>query len=318
MTKRLNLLVLCGGPSSEHEVSLKTAQMVLRNLDKKKYNPSIAIIKRNGKWKFPGKPEKTLNMALQYLRQYDFVFIAMHGSFGEDGHIQALLEWTGIPYSGSNVLASSITINKQISNELFEAGGLHVPEYTIVDRSNIKINLRLPLVLKPIEGGSSIGVTIVKKKSNLRRALTSSLRGEKRIMVQKYIQGREMTCGVLENGRGEPFALPPTEIIPKNSPFFDYRAKYKTGGSAEITPPQIPPGKIKELQNLALKAHKILGCTGMSRSDFILTKSGFSILETNTIPGMTETSLLPQEARAVKITFPQLLDHIIAAGLRRR
>ncbi len=323
MHKRLKLLVLCGGPSSEYEVSLKTARMVLQNLDRKKYNPSIALIKKNGEWKFSSRKQPIpLAAALSYLqRHFNFVFIAMHGAFGEDGHIQALLESIGIPYAGSGMLASSMAMDKHISNELFERNDLRVPRYTIFDKVNVKAasaNLRFPVVLKPIEGGSRVGGVIVKTKSSLRNVLKSALQKKGRIMIQEYIKGREMTCGVLEDSSGRSFALPPTEIIPNGSAFFDYRAKYKVGGSVEVTPPKIPAKKIKELQNLALRAHNLLGCRGMSRSDFIFAKSHLYILETNTIPGMTETSLLPQAALTANITFPQLLDMIIAAGLRRR
>lgn len=322
MSKRLNLLVLCGGPSSEYEVSLKTARMVLRNLDRKKYNPSIAVIKKNGEWKFSSRKQAIpLTAALSYLqKRCDFVFIAMHGAFGEDGRIQALLEWIGVPYAGSGVLSSAMAMDKQVSNELFEPAGLCVPKYTVFHKGtkwNTTGNLRFPVVIKPVTGGSSVGIAIIKRRGDLPHTLRLALQKENGVMIQEYVKGREMTCGVLEDQDGEPFALPPTEIIPKHSSFFDYRAKYKIGGSNEITPPQLPQKKIKELQSLAVRAHKILNCNGMSRSDFILAGSHFYILEINTIPGMTETSLLPQAALAAHISFPQLLDLIINAGLRR-
>jgi D-alanine-D-alanine ligase len=319
--RKLNILVLTGGPSSEHEVSLRTAQMILKNLDPRKYKASLAIIQKNGKWRFhPGEKSLQMGDAIKRiaLSHFDLAFIAMHGLFGEDGRIQAVLDWAGIPYVGSGVASSAMAMNKEISNVLYEVNGLRVPHYVVLNRrpkTNIS-GIGFPLVVKPVNGGSSVGISIVKTKKELNKAISAALKEDDRVMLQEYIKGREFTCGVLEGRDGKPFALPPTEIIPKVSSFFDYRAKYKVGGSSEITPARLSKAMLKELQQLALKAHTILGCKGMSRSDFILKRSVFYILETNTIPGMTETSLLPQAAKVAGIDFPALLDLMINSGLR--
>ena len=314
---RLKLLVLCGGPSTEHEVSLKTAEMILRSLDTKKYKTEKAIIEKNSSWIIHDK-KKSMPAAeapLWLVRsKFDFVFIAIHGAFGEDGQIQAILEWLGIPYSGSGVLSSGIVMDKNISNILYTANGFQVPRY-VIHKKNKDIIFPFPLVVKPIKGGSSIGTSIVKTKRELPNALRAAFQEGNRIMLQEYIKGREITCAILEDKNGRPHALPPTEIIPKSAAFFDYRAKYSIGGSKEVTPAKILKKQTQEIQTLALKAHSILGCSGMSRSDFILRNRKFFILETNTIPGMTETSLLPQAARAARISFGTLLDMIIQNGL---
>ena len=315
MKKRLKVAVLCGGPSSEYEVSLNSGRMVLNNLNKNKYNPALVRIGKDGKWQFGDRKGIDLGDALQKLKTYEFVFIAMHGAFGEDGRIQALLEWVGIPYSGSNVLSSAMAMDKEISNVCYETIGLAVPQYFVP--RNFKTNLKIPVVVKPVDGGSSVGVSIVKSKTDLNNAMKKAFRESNRIMVQEFIRGRELTCGVLENKAGKAFALPPTEIIPKASSFFDYKAKYKVGGSIEITPARLSSALTKEIQRMALEAHTVLGCGGMSRSDFILKGTKLYILETNTIPGMTQTSLLPQAAKAARIDFPSMLDLIINAGLRR-
>jgi D-alanine-D-alanine ligase len=311
MLKKLRVLVLCGGPSTEHEVSLKTAKIVLGNLDRTKYIPEICVIDKEGSWKIGNQPAIDITEALKKVKKFDFVFIAMHGAFGEDGRIQAFLEWIGMPYSGSGVASSAMAMDKNVSNILYAAHGLRVPKYIIVDENTTKQAIRFPppFVIKPIDGGSSVGVSIVKNKNEF------EIYG--RAMIQEYKAGREFTCAVIEDAKGNPFALPPTEIIPRGATFFDYHAKYEVGGSTEITPPQLPIKRIKELQKLALDAHQILGCSGISRSDFILSKGKFYILETNTIPGMTETSLLPQAAAVAGIDFRTLLDMIIAAGLRK-
>ena len=322
MTKRkLKVLVLAGGPSFEHEVSLRTAQMILKNLDPKKYQTSLVIVKKNRKWNFhPDKKHIHMGDALKRLTpvNFDFVFIAMHGPFGEDGRIQAMLEWAGLPYAGSGVVSSAMAMDKEISNILYETHGLRVPRYVILDKHS-KIDrpgIGFPIVVKPVNGGSSVGVSIVKNQKELKRAVKVAFKEDYRIMLQEYVKGCELTCGVLEGRDGKPFALPPTEIIPRAASFFDYQAKYKVGGSLEITPARLPKAKIKELQQLALKAHQLLGCRGMSRSDFILKGSTIYILETNTIPGMTETSLLPQAAKSAGIDFSAFLDLMIDVGSR--
>lgn len=320
MAKRLHVLVICGGLSSEHDVSLRTAEMIMKNLDRKKYEPHQVVVQKNGMWKFAGtfRPLQ-LGSAINYLkkRNFNIVFIAMHGAFGEDGRMQALLEWLGLPYTGSKVASSAMAMNKEVSNNLYLANKLRVPKYAIFSSGEKKdFTSSLPVVVKPVNGGSSVGVSIAKTKRELVKAINEALKEDDRVMIQEYVEGREFTCGVLEDKNGNPFSLPPTEIIPKNSPFFNYKAKYKIGGSLEITPARLPQAKIKDLQKLALKAHGILGCRGTSRSDFILKGKTFFILETNTIPGMTGTSLLPQAAKSAGINFSALLDLIINATLR--
>jgi D-alanine-D-alanine ligase len=321
---RLRVLIVCGGPSSEYEVSLNTANMILRGLDRKKYDPYLATIKKNGLWQFAAARNaqgKTLSFgeAVHHIQhaKFDFAFIAMHGAFGEDGRMQALLEWIGLPYAGSGVLASAMAMDKEVSNILYAINGLKVPQYAVLKKAGAgsprtsSSSIPLPVVVKPVNGGSSVGVSIVKTRGELSRAIKSAFKEDSRVMIQKYIKGREFTCGILEGRNGKAFALPPTEIIPQISGFFDYQAKYKVGGSLEVTPPKLPKTKIKAMQKMALTAHHALGCRGMSRTDFILDGSRFYILETNTIPGMTATSLLPQAAKVAGIPFPAFLELMI-------
>jgi len=317
--KKIRILVLAGGPSLERVVSLNTAKMVLKNLDFRKYVPSLAIIGKDGRWYFSGGKVFYKNGVVKYLvSKFDFVFIAMHGRFGEDGHIQAILEWIGLPYSGSAVMSSALAMDKETSNQIYSSYGLAVPRYVVVECGLLKnFKYTFPVVIKPVDGGSSLGVSIVKNKKEFNRAIILASRLGKKIMIQKYIHGREITCGVLEGRDGRPFALPPTEIIPKQSSFFNYQAKYKVGGSLEITPAQLSRAQMKKVQKLALFAHISLGCRGMSRSDFILSGSKFYILETNTIPGMTRTSLLPQSAKVAGISFSDFLELLIVAGFNK-
>jgi D-alanine-D-alanine ligase len=205
-------------------------------------------------------------------------------------------------------------MDKEKSLKLFKKAGLTVADF-VTNVKKIQL-IGLPLVIKPLDRGSSVGVSIVKSFSELVPAIKLARNYSSKIMAQKYIKGREYTCGVIDYGKNT-IPLLPTEIIPKKSVFFDYAAKYNTDASSEITPPRLPHKKIGELQGLALKTHKAIGARGLSRTDFIKGKDGkFYVLEINTLPGMTETSLLPQAARAVGINFPELLDIIIDSAMR--
>lgn len=316
--EKIKVLLIYGGPSSEHEVSIKSGKMVSAYLDRKRYFVDEVLIARNGVWNFSPKKKLKIEHALKFIdhKKYDVAFVALHGFFGEDGLVQAALSSIGLPFTGSDMISSAMAMDKAHSNELYKRYGLHVPRFQVIDRAgdNTKsAKIKIPFVVKPVGGGSSVGTNIVHNKSQEANALRSAFKVADKIMVQEYIAGREFTCGVIEKN-GQPISLVPTEIIPKSA-FFDYKAKYDPEGSREITPPDLSSFKIKELQALALKAHKLLGCKGMSRSDFILKGSKFYILETNTIPGMTATSLLPQGAKAAGIDFSELLDLIIQSAI---
>jgi len=311
--KKFKIAVLAGGPSFEHEVSLSTARGVMKNLNPQKYQARLIIIDKRGKW--PIEP-------LKIKKQFDLCFIAMHGEYGEDGTIQGLLEAYQIPYTCSGVLASSLGMDKWMAQKLFALEEFNVPEtYFINHRTPLKeINkiikkLKLPIVIKPRHVGSSVGVSIVKSEKSLASAIKQAFKFDEEIMFQKYIKGREVTCGVLDRGTLESaFSLIPAEIIPQKDAFFDYRAKYTPGASLEITPPKLPQKIIKEIQKQALLAHKIIDCSGMSRTDFIFDNKKLWVLEINTIPGLTPTSLVPQEAQALDISYSQMLDIIIEAA----
>jgi D-alanine-D-alanine ligase len=253
----------------------------------------------------------------------DVVFIAMHGPLGEDGTVQGLLELADIPYTGSGVLASSLAMNKVMSGQLFQHNGLNVPQSLVFtvwdwDRSSsdvvskVKEKLGFPCVLKPVELGSSVGISIAKTDREFKTDFQNALRYSNEVLVEEYLDGKEVTCAVLGAAGGEePIPLIPTEIVPKTSKFFDYEAKYTPGATEEITPPRdISDEMYREIQKTAVRAHKILGCGGMSRTDMIIRNGTLYVLELNTIPGMTEVSLYPQAARAAGIDFPELLSRL--------
>jgi D-alanine-D-alanine ligase len=333
--KKQNITILAGGPSAEHEVSLATGKVIFNTLDRNKYIPRLVTITKNKKWIFlPINTKKgslilETGQALDRLKSenIDVIFIALHGTFGEDGTIQAFLELVDIPYTGSGILASALAMDKIKSSELFSLGGLNIPKYINFTHKQWSKNKRLiikelkkkisyPVVVKPSNSGSSVGITIVKNIKGIDKAVQSSFSYTNNIMIQKYISGIEVTCAVLDEDKDiEPIALPPTQIIPKTSKFFDYQAKYTPGASKEITPPNLPTNIINTIQSIAIKTHKTIGCAGMSRTDMIVSKNKIYVLEINTIPGMTETSLYPQAAKAIGITFPKLLDKIIQTAI---
>ena len=311
---KIKVAVLMGGPSSEHGISLKTGEMILKNLNLEKFEAFPVKIDQDGNWPITieNLKEKT-----------DVAFIAMHGEYGEDGQIQSLLETFDIPYTGSDPITSSIAMDKQKTAELLSRNGLLIPESIALAENDIYIDwvinkrFQSPIIIKPADCGSSIGLSLVTSKNKLKEAVNKAFDYSKRILAQQYIKGKEVTCGVLEINN-VPIPLPPTEIIPNRGILFDFDAKYDSRGSTEITPPNLQRKIIKDIQMIALKVHKLLGCSGMSRTDMILQEDGnIYILELNTIPGMTETSLLPQQAKKIGIDFPQLLEIIINSALNK-
>jgi D-alanine-D-alanine ligase len=352
MSRKINVAVLMGGRTAEHEVSLKTGTVIANALDKGKYNVKPVIITKMGKWLIPGgyigqlegaekrfeigdvqKPGivpinagTALDKAVE--EKVDVVFVAMHGPLGEDGTVQGLLELADIPYTGSGVLASSLAMNKMMSRKLFQYEGLNVPQsrvFTLWDWeksasaivSKVKTEIGFPCVIKPMELGSSVGVSIVRAEEDFQSDFRKVLRYSNEVLIEEFLDGPEVTCAVLGAVSGdEPTPLVPTQIIPVISEFFDYAAKYTPGATEEIPPPRdISDEMFREIQETAVRAHKILGCGGMSRTDMIISDGTLYVLELNTIPGMTEVSLYPQAAKAAGIEFPDLLSRLIQMAI---
>ncbi len=258
----------------------------------------------------------------------DVAVIAMHGPYGEDGKVQGLLEVLGIPYTGSGVLASALAMDKLRSRQVFEWNRIPVPAYLSVsaqlwrDRSRVHQQvvqqLGYPCVVKPNALGSSIGVSLVRDPAALDPAIEAALTYGPIVLIEGYLQGTEITCGIVDDpDTSEPVALPLIEVVP-HADFYDYQAKYTDGGSDHIIPARVPPDVAARAQTLAVRAYRALGCEGMSRVDMIARGEDIVVLEINTIPGMTPTSLLPDAARAAEISFQALLDRLIATALKRR
>jgi D-alanine-D-alanine ligase len=314
---KLHVAVLRGGPSSEYDVSLKTGATILKNMPEKFHAHDI-LISKEGAWHREGL-ERSPDRALKNI---DVVVNAMHGEYGEDGKVQKILDSLGMRYTGSGSVASSIAMNKHLTKKAFEAHGLKTPYFTTLKKSDpveekiheIFHRFFLPLVVKPASSGSSVGISIIKDFKDLEQALFKAFAVSDVVLVEEYIKGREATCGVINNFRGEStYTLLPVEIIhPKENDFFDYDAKYG-GKSQEIVPGNFSDKEKQEIQRMAKHAHETLHLRHYSRSDFMIhPRRGVFILEVNTLPGLTEQSLLPKSLEAIGCSLPDFIEHLIA------
>ena len=306
--KKRTVALLSGGISSEREVSLNSGNQVFEALDKEKYR----VIRYD--------PKTDLPRLVAEADDIDVALVILHGPFGEDGTVQGLLDLLGIPYQGAGVLGSAAAMNKLAAKRLYAQCGLPVPAYRVIetesgfDADACIADIGLPLVVKPVAAGSSVGMTIVRDASALKPAVQSALAFDRQVLAEAFVDGVEVTGGVIGNDAVE--ALPLIEIIPgEGHEFFDYAAKYTPGATQEICPARIDANLTEKAQRYAVEAHKALFCRGYSRTDMILKGGEFYVLETNTIPGMTQTSLFPQAAAAAGMDFTRLLDRLIELAL---
>jgi D-alanine-D-alanine ligase len=357
--RKIRVGVLTGGASAERDISLATGAQIAASLDPNRFevvlldplafmarNPEITPAQRDQAQRLveggarlepdhqlPRGLEKQIESASRALvpatrvmasaEPIDVVLIALHGTWGEDGRIQGLLDTIGVPYTGSGVLASALAMDKEVAKQVLAASGLDVPRGVVVrgtDPAAIESarSVGLPAFVKPVGSGSSVGASIVQTDKDLAPAIESALEYDERVLVEEQIRGRELTVPVI--GNDDLTALPVIEILTKRA-FFDYSAKYDAGESEEVCPAEIPPDVAKRAQELAVRAHRALHCRGMSRTDFMWSGERMVALEVNTIPGMTANSLLPKAARAAGIKFGDLLERFVDWALedaRRR
>ena len=338
MLQKKNIFVLIGGRSSEFEISLISGREVIRNINKSRYNIFPIVISKDGKrWqltssnalyeitdplKYKGTT-KEINLSQKKIftdiknipQKPDIVFIVMHGSFGEDGTVQGMLELAGLKYTGSGVLSSALGMNKLMFKKIMIQDNIPVPRFTIISSNEPLSNVKNvignpPYFVKPNNQGSSIGTSIVHNIRNLKKSLNLAWRYSKYALVEEYIKGKELTCSVL--GNENPTALPIIEIIPTKSDYFDYNSKYSESGSEEIVPAHISKKLTIKIQKISLKVFKSIGCRGFARVDIMLRNNTDPVvLEINTIPGLTPMSLFPKAARSAGISYPELIDKII-------
>jgi D-alanine-D-alanine ligase len=344
-----------GGTSAEREVSLSTGRQVLQALDPERYDAfpvDTAYLHLRG-LAAPSAPAALEEMAapepavpeaprlpsgdalvlpspgeppLVGRNRPDVALICLHGRFGEDGTIQGMLELLDIPYTGSGVLASALAMDKTMAKKLFQVEGVPTPpSLTLKGRADADRYLAAlragmsavacPAVVKPSRQGSTIGISIVRDAAEMPAALETALEFDSEVLVEKFVEGMEITAPVLGNQELE--CLPLVEIVPASG-FYDYEAKYTAGATDEICPARLSPELTRQAQELAVRAHRALGCSGFSRTDMLVAEDGIWVLEVNTIPGMTPTSLLPRSAETAGLPFSRLLDRMIELALEGR
>ena len=319
----LRVGVIRGGIGHEYEVSLRTGSSVLKNLDKHKYQTRDILIDKAGLWHLDGLPIDPHSLA----GLIDVSMIALHGEFGEDGQIQNLFDRLQIPYTGSGHIASALGMNKILSKETVARAGIKTPVGLEIKKGeNAEQSARLafgkispPWVVKPVDRGSSVGLFLAKNIDELATAIEKSFEFTDVVLIEEYIKGREATCGLVEGLRGEElYPLFPIEIIrPDGAQIWNYDDKY-SGETNEICPGNFSEEQKKAIQEMSLAVHRALGLRHYSRTDFIISPRGIYFLETNTLPGLTDASLLPKALLAVGVNYSDFLDHLITLALKTR
>ena len=339
--------VLFGGTSGEHEVSVASARSVLAAIDRDRFTPVPIGISKSGRWWSSAATERALAElagaelaalpdsgdglladldGLAALRTVDIVFPLTHGTGGEDGALQGLLEWAGLPYVGAGVAASAVGMDKSMQKALWREAGLPVTDSLTLSRADWRTDpaavcrqveraLDYPIFVKPANGGSSVGVSKVRSREDLTDAFSEAMRWDRKVVVERTVAGREIECAVL--GNDEPQPSPLGEIRPQGE-FYSYEAKYVDHSTELIVPADVPAGITKEIQQLAVAAYRAIDCAGLARVDFFLQESGEPLLnEINTLPGFTSISMYPRLWQVAGLSYPDLLSRLIDLGLER-
>ena len=334
----MRVAVLFGGTSAERDVSIASGAQVVKALRQGGHEVMAVDTARGALGPAeeqrlltagvapapPGEDELAVIRAgsggallpADQLGGIDVVFLVLHGGTGEDGTIQALLDLTGIPYVGSGHRASATAMDKDVSKRLFRAAGIATPDWLMAPAGADAVEAALgwPVVVKPNKQGSTVGLTVVKEAGQLEGAIAEAFRHDDEVMLERFVPGRELTCGVLADQ-----ALAVGEIIPRRGEIFDYESKYQHGGADEVFPAELTDEQTRAIQDLSLRAHRALKLEGFSRVDFRMDPDGgVWCLEVNTLPGMTATSLLPQSAAAAGIPFPELCERICRLALEKK
>jgi len=299
--KKMKIAVLLGGLSSERDVSIRSGENVYKTLKDAGYNVFKIDVDSN----FFEKIKE---------RDIDIAFNLLHGYFGEDGRIQAILDFLNIPYTGCGYEASFIGMNKILSKRVAEMIGVKTSPFRLVNSLEDIYSLGFPSIIKPINEGSSIGVTLIESERDIDNF--SSFFKPNKFFVERFIKGKEITVGILDNGENN-IKLPILQLIPKNK-FYDYEAKYVKGLTEFVIPADITKEQEEKAYDYALKIHKYLGCLGATRSDFIVADDDIYFLEINTNPGMTETSDIPAQAKAYGMNMLELCEFILSSALKRK
>jgi D-alanine-D-alanine ligase len=313
---KTRVAILYGGRSGEHEISLRSAESIMKAMDRSKYEVLEYFISKDGKWRpKPILPEPGVHPEI------DVVFPVLHGTFGEDGTVQGLLELADLPYVGAGVLASSLSMDKELMKRVCHERGLPVVEYVTLlrgslDTAEVVSRLPFPMFVKPANLGSSVGISKARDRAGLEKALALAAEYDRKIIVERGIEGREFECSVL--GNQEPQASIPCEVLPSRE-FYDYEDKYLLDQAKTQLPADLAPEKMAELRRLAVECYRAVECEGMARVDFLLERATdqLYINEINTIPGFTSISMYPKMWEYTGLAYPKLIDRLIELALER-
>lgn len=311
-----------GGLGSEYFVSLQTGGAVLEALSRDRYEPHDILITNVGEWHIDGVPTTPAKLA----QHVDVIFNALHGEFGEDGKVQKILDLFNIPYTGSTAVPSAVGMNKDLAKKYFSAVGIKVPRGVVVGRgeevsdvvARVGAEIRAPFVVKPLTGGSSVGLSLARDERELVPAIERALAHAEKALIEEYVNGREVTLGVIDSsGSGNSYATPPLEILLPEGTLFDYDQKYKNL-THPVGPARMHTDERRALEDAALRAHIHLGARHYARYDFILTDEGPCLLEVNTLPGLSQTSLLPKSLALHGLSVPEFVDYVLALALQKK
>jgi D-alanine-D-alanine ligase len=321
----MNVAIVAGGDSGEYGISIKSGRQVEMNIDRDKFCPFLIEIKgkswnyRAGLKKFPvDKNDFSLRIGKRKIL-FDVIFVAIHGTPGENGKLQGYFDLLGIPYTSCDVTTSALTFNKSFCKSVVAGYGVSVAKSIHLFKSekyspkDILAQLSLPVFVKPNNGGSSVGMSKVNLQKELKPALDKAFLEDDEILVEEFIAGRELTCGVLRSG-GKLIAFPVTEIIPKKD-YFDYEAKYKKGMAEEVVPANISGKQSQQCHDISCLLYEKLNCKGVVRFDYIFDGKKFYFLEVNTVPGMSDASIVPKMARAHGWSFRELITRLITEAI---
>lgn len=323
----MTIAIAAGGYSSESSISMQSAEQVYQSLDRDKYRPFIVRVSRDGWYVMDEReieiPVDKNDFSFRYRGKkitFDCVFIAIHGTPGENGQLQSYFEMINKPYTTCGPLASALTFSKYSSKLIAEKNGVKTSRSVLLhkgaapDNDKLLDQVGLPCFVKPNSGGSSFGISKVKEREGLQAAIDLAFKQDSEVIVEENVSGREFTCGVFKSGE-ETILFPPTEIISENE-YFDYEAKYE-GKSQEITPAHLPAEKIRQMQELSSRVYDLFDCRGVVRVDYIMSGGSFWFLEVNTVPGMSQASIIPQQARAMGLEPGLLYGKVIQDAIRR-
>lgn len=310
----IKVALIFGGPGKEHEVSLSSAQNILEYIDRNTFDVLEVLVTKDKKYQIGGEVFDEGNGIEEIKKRgVEVVFPIIHGTYGEDGELQGRLEQAGIKFVGSSSKVSVLTIDKNKTNKILEENGIKIPRSKIITKEDTGIEFNFPIIIKPVNEGSSVDLFKFENKYDYNNQLDFIFKNHTEMLVQEFIRGREFTCGVIEKD-SEVVPLIATEVILTRGELFDYEAKYTTGGCKEITPAEVDDITMKKIQDIAITCHKVLGCKSISRTDMIVQDGDIYVLEINTVPGMTKTSFIPQQAKVCGYEMKDLITLLIQSA----